>query len=213
MAKEDHAAEAKAAPELQDAADTKPPKAQQVHVSLQTITDTADYSPLGEEDRLLLDGLLSTVEYLFGCKTAEDYKALALQAMVIQSSSAALGENQPTDSARKPQALQVKGYEHKAPGTANYSPLGPADKLGLDILITTVETLFDHQTAKDYKALALQAAALCEVTDNARLPPDQENYMELVVQASATQSPSAAAEHVKPKHKDTTPQAVLSADT
>ena len=32
VAKEDHAAEAKAAPELQDAADTKPPKVQQVHV-------------------------------------------------------------------------------------------------------------------------------------------------------------------------------------
>ena len=93
--------------------------------------------------------------------------------MVIHSSSAALGENQPTENTRLPQALQVKGYEHKAPGTAYYSPLGPADELGLDILFTTVETLFDHQNAEDYKARALQAAALCDVTDNARLPPAQ----------------------------------------
>ena len=91
-----------------------------------------------------MDRLLTTVESLFGRQTAENYKALALQAMVIHSSSAAIGENQPTDNARLPQALQVKGYEHKAPGTAYYSPLGPADELGLDILFTTVETLFDH---------------------------------------------------------------------
>ena len=62
----------------------------------------------------------------------------------------------------------MKGYEHKAPGTANYSPLGPEDELGLDILITTVETLFDHHTAENDKVRALQAAALC-----ARLPPAQ----------------------------------------
>ena len=91
MAKEDHATETKAAPKLQDAADTKPPKAQQEHVSMQTITDTSDNSPIGNADeRDTLDILFTTVESLFECQTAEDYKATALQAMTIQSSSAAL---------------------------------------------------------------------------------------------------------------------------
>jgi hypothetical protein len=91
--------------------------------------DTAIYSPLGDEDKQGLDLLLTTVESLFGHKTAEDYKALDLQAMVIQSSSAALGEDQHTDNTRPPQALhdlKVKVETHKALDTAVYTPLGAA---------------------------------------------------------------------------------------
>ena len=73
--------------------------------------------------------MLTIVESLFGHRTAEDYKVPELQAMIIQSSSAALGEDQHTDNTRPPQALhdlKVKVETHKALDTAVYTPLGAA---------------------------------------------------------------------------------------
>ena len=121
--------------------------------------------------------------------------------------------------------------------TAVYSPLGhgatgnhqaqaaAATKPHADILDTlldTAEGLFDQQTAEDYmervlfnmrEGLFVYQSAEDYTMESLYDHQTAENYMELVVQASATQSPSAAAVPVKPKHKDTTPQAVLSADT
>ena len=69
--------------------------------------------------------------------------------MANQSPSEALGEVQPTGSVWQPHTLQVKDDEHDAFDTAIYSPLGEEDKLAGDTLFTTVDSLFDQQTAED----------------------------------------------------------------
>ena len=90
----------------------------------------------------------------------------------------------------------MKDNEHDTVDTAIYSPLGDEDKLAWDTLLTTVESLFDQQTAKDFKARALQALAV------------QPSFTALKVQLTDNARPL----HDLKAAADTTPQAVQSAD-
>ena len=140
-------------------------QALQLKVDEHETPDTANQSPRGSDDEpgmdIQMDILFNTMVALYNHQTAEDYvfntrKSLYGQqtaedymTQAAQSPSATPCEVKPTDT--RPQALQVKGYEHKALGTANHLPRGNDDEPGRDaqmnILFNTMVSLYNHQTS------------------------------------------------------------------
>ena len=113
------------------------------------------------------DYVFNTMKSLYGQQTAEDYMT-----QIAHSPSATPCKVKPTDT--RPQALQVKGYVHKALGTANHLPKGNDYEPGMNAQMNILQPVMEGDTVAEddlsqpaVRAMAkntLQAACEAAVT-------------------------------------------------